>query len=45
MNNGASEYFKCMKPSEEERIQSVLPKPNYPLGNLMPISAIEAAKS
>ena len=36
-------YFKYIKPSKEERIQSVLPKPDYPLARLMPNSAIETA--
>jgi len=38
-------YFKCIEPSKEERIQSVLPKPDGPLAHLMPSSAIEAANS
>ena len=41
-------YFKCIKPSKEERIQSVLPKPECPLARLMltlPSSAIETANS
>jgi len=25
-------YFKCIKPSKEERIQNVLPKPDGPRG-------------
>ena len=36
-------YFKRIEPSKEERIQSVLPKPDGPLVCLMPSSAIEAA--
>jgi len=36
-------YFKRIKPSKEERIQSVLPKPDGPSARLMPSSAIEAA--
>ena len=35
--------FKCIEPSKEERIQSVLPKPDGSLERLMPSSAIEAA--
>ena len=35
--------FKRIKPFKEERIQSVLPKPDCPLASLMPISAIETA--
>jgi len=38
-------YFKCIEPSKEERIQSVLPKPDSPLTCLMPSSAIETANS
>jgi len=38
-------YFKHIKPSKEERIQSALPKPDGPLACLMPSSAIEAANS
>ena len=38
-------YFKHIKPSKEERIQSVLLKPDCPLARLMPSSAIEAANS
>ena len=38
-------YFKCIEPSNEERIQSVLPKPDGPLARLIPSSAIEAANS
>ena len=38
-------YFKHIEPSKEERIQSVLPKPDSPLARLMPSSAIEAAIS
>ena len=38
-------YFKRIEPSKEERIQSVLPKPDGPLAHLMPSSAIEAANS
>jgi len=38
-------YFKCIKPSKEERIQSVLPKPDGPLAHLMTISAIKATNS
>jgi len=38
-------YFKRIEPSKEERIQSVLPKPDGPLARLMPSSAIEAANS
>ena len=37
------EYFKHIKPSKEERIQSVLPKPDGPLAHLMPSLAVEAA--
>jgi len=35
-NQALLKYFKHIKPSKEERIQSVLPKPNGPLVNLMP---------
>ena len=35
-------YFKCIKPAEEERIQRVLPKPDYRLARLMPSTAKEA---
>ena len=38
-------HFKCIKPSKEERIQSVLPKLDGSLACLMPSSAIEAANS
>ena len=38
-------YFKHIEPSKEERIQSVLPKPDCPLARLMPSSAIETANS
>ena len=38
-------YIKCIEPSKEERIQSVLPKPDCPLAHLMPNSAIETANS
>jgi len=38
-------YFKHIKPSKEERIQGVLPKPDGPLALLMPSSAIEVANS
>ena len=38
-------YFKRIEPSKEERIQSVLPKPDGPLARLIPSSAIEAANS
>ena len=38
-------YFKCIEPSKEEKIQSVLPKLNGPLIHLMPSSAMEAANS
>ena len=34
-------YFKHIKPSKEERIQSVLPKPDGPLARLKLSSAIE----
>ena len=36
-------YFKHIEPSKEERIQSVLPKPDCPFVRLMPSSAIETA--
>ena len=43
------QYFKCIKPSKEERIQSiVLPKPDCSLAHLMLTllsSAIETANS
>ena len=32
-------YFKRIDPSKEERIQSVLPKSDYPLARIMPSSA------
>ena len=38
-------FFKCIKPSKEERFQSFLPKPDGPLAHLKPSSAIEAANS
>ena len=41
-------YFKCIEPSKEERIQSVLSKPDCPLARLMLTllsSAIETANS
>ena len=38
-------YFNCIEPSKEERIQSVLPKPDGPLARLIPCSAIESANS
>ena len=38
-------YYKHIEPSKEERIQSVLPKPDCPLARLMPSSAIETANS
>jgi len=34
-------YFKRIKPSKEERIQSVLSKPDGPLAYLMPNSVIK----
>ena len=37
--------IRYIKLSKEERIQSVLPKPDCPLPRLMPSSAIEAANS
>ena len=43
--NGTSKYFKRIEPSKEERIQSVLLKPDGPLARLMQSSAIEAANS
>ena len=36
-------YFKRIKPTEEEGIQSVFPKPDGPSAHLKPSSAIEAA--
>ena len=36
-------YFKCIEPSKEERIQSVLPKLDCPLACLMPSSAVKTA--
>ena len=36
-------YFKRIESSDEEKIQSVLPKPNGPLTLSMPSSTIEAA--
>ena len=38
-------YFKRIEPSKEERIQSVLFKPNCPLARLTPSSAKETANS
>ena len=38
-------YFKCIEPSKEERIQSVLPKSYGSLVCLMPSSAVEIAIS
>jgi len=38
-------YFKHIKPSKEERIQSILPKPDGPSACLMPCLTIEAANS
>ena len=38
-------YFNRIEPSKEERIQSILPKPNGPLALLIPCSAIESANS
>ena len=38
-------YFKHIKPSKEERIQSILPKPDGRLACLIPCSTIETAKS
>jgi len=38
-------YFKRIKLSQKERIQSVLPKPDGPLACLMPSLAIEATNS
>ena len=38
-------YFKHIKPSKEEKNQSVLPKPDGSLVHLMPSSTIEAANS
>ena len=40
--NGTSEHIK---PSKEERIQRVLPKPDVLLTRLMPSSVIKAANS
>ena len=45
MNNGTSEIFYHIKPSKEERIQSILPKPVCPLACVMPSSTIESANS
>ena len=42
---GILKYFKRIEPSKEEKIQSVLPKPDGPLAFSMPSSAIEAANS
>ena len=36
-------YFKRIKPSKEERIQSVLPKPDCPLARLM-LTLLSSAK-
>ena len=38
-------YFKRIEPSKEQKIQSVLPKPDGLLALSMPSSAIEAANS
>ena len=38
-------YFKCIEPSKEERIQSVLLKSDGPLARLKPSSAIEDVNS
>ena len=38
-------YFKCTKPSKEEKIQSSLPKLDCPLARLMLSSAIATANS
>ena len=40
-----SEIFNRIEPSKEERIQSVLPKPDGPLVRLIPCSTIESANS
>ena len=42
-NIGISKIFKLIEPSKEERIQSVLPKPDCPLTHLIPSLAIETA--
>ena len=38
-------YFKHIKDSKEKGIQSVLPKPDFPLARLMRSLAIDAANS
>ena len=38
-------HFKRIKPSKQERIQSVLPKPDCPLAHLLPSLEIETANS
>ena len=38
-------YFKRIEPSKEERIKSVLPKPDGTLTCLRPSSAVEVANS
>ena len=38
-------YFNRIEPSKEERIQSILPKPDGPLVRLIPCSTIESANS
>ena len=38
-------YFNRIEPSKEERIQSVLPKPDGPLVRLIPCSTTESANS
>ena len=38
-------YFNPIEPFKEERIQSVLPKPDGPLVRLIPCSTIESANS
>ena len=35
-------YFKQIEPSKEERIQSILPKPEDSLAHLMPSLSIKA---
>ena len=46
MTNNTSEiYFNRIEPSKEERIQSVLPKPDGLLVCLIPCSTIESVNS
>ena len=42
---GFLKYFKCIEPSKEEKIQSMLPKPDGLVALLIPSSDIKAANS